>query len=509
MPVLSAARRSRLLAAAGLGVLVATVALGAAPALAHDGSSVVAGDDRPEPGPVTPEAIAALEAFRARIAAGEFANAGAADPVVGPTSVTSPNVKYIGTIPQTTDGVGARVVGNRLFVTSTKDLQIFDITDPTIPSRMGSIAVNVEFENEEVPTDGKVLGISGQTPTVNSNGVCVGQAILRGCIALYDVRGSAPVLIQNVVDVGDHTSTCIEVDGNTCAYMYGSSGSITDLRGVLATPRVPATKLAGNWQKSLRDRGFPVASGHHQTQVRPGVLLTATIPTYLVSVNAADGGSIEMPAVLGRADFSGAPDDKTRFTHGVEWARGGTDKIMLSGGETNFTVTCDPEAGAFSTFVTGGTPNAPTFAFADQVRPKAGNFLDGNSPDGSFKLGCSVHWFKPHATFNNGGLVALAQYENGVKFERVESNGKITEVGFFLPLGGATSAPHWAPDGKTVYAVDYQRGLDIIQYNGELFVGGGGAEPVVPEVPLAALLPLGALLLFAGAYAVRSRALAG
>jgi hypothetical protein len=492
--------RPRRRAAAGAGALaLALVALMPGTALAHDGSNGLDRNAVEAPGPVTPEAKAALAAFQARGAAGS-----ATDPTVGPGYVASPNVKYLSTIPQTTDGVGARVVGNRLFVTSTKDLQIFDITNPTIPSKLGSISLNVEFENEQVPTDGKVLGISGQTPTVNTQGVCPGNVSL-GCIALFDVRGPAPVLLQTVPAVGDHTSTCIEVAGNTCAYMYGSAGSITDLRGVLASPAVPATKVAGNWQQSLRDRGFPIARGHHQTQVRPGVLLTATSPTYLISVNAEDGGSITAPAVLGKADYTGAPDDKTRFVHGVEWARGGTDRIMLSGGETNFQPTCGATNGAFSTFLTGGTPNAPTFTFADQVRPVAGSFLDGNPPPGSFHLGCSVHWFEPHPTFNNGGVVALAQYENGTKFEKIAADGKITEVGFFLPLGGSTSAPHWAPDGRTVYAIDYQRGLDVLRYDGPLYVGGlDDPAAAVPEVPAAAVLPLaGAVLL--GALLVHRR----
>jgi len=34
---------------------------------------------------------------------------------------------------------------------------------------------------------------------------------------------------------------------------------------------------------------------------------------------------------------------------------------------------------------------------------------------------------------------ALASCENGAPFERIDPNGKITEVGFLEPLGGATS----------------------------------------------------------------------
>ena len=476
------------------------------PASAHTGAPN--GLDRTAvdaPGPATPEAEAALLDFQHRAELGEFARVAADDPIVGPGYVSSANVTYVGTIPQTTDGVGARVVGNRLFVTSTKDLQIFDITDPVIPNKLGQIAVNVEFENEQVPTDGKVLGISGQTPTVNGDGICPGNVSL-GCVALFDVRGTAPVLVQTVPSAGDHTQTCVDYEGETCAFMFGSSGNVVDLRGFSATPRVPATKAPFNWQDVIRASGVPalkLSSGHHQTQVRPGVLMTASIPQYLISINAADGGSPAQPKILGTVDFQGAPDAKTRFTHSTEWARGGTDRILLSGGETNFQPTCGASNGAFSTFRVSGDPLVnPTFTFADQVRPVEGNFLDGNPPAGSYKLGCSVHWFEPRQDFHDGGIVALASYENGTKFLDIAEDGTITEVGFFLPLGGSTSAPHWAPDGKTVYLVDYTRGLDIVQFGEGLAPG-----PVVPEVPLVLLLPVAALVV--GTAMLRRRRSAG
>jgi hypothetical protein len=154
--------------------------------------------------------------------------------------------------------------------------------------------------------------------------------------------------------------------------------------------------------------------------------------------------------------------------HGVEWPRRGTDRILLTGGETNFQPTCDGLRGAFATFRMGGTTARPKFTFADQVRPVAGNYVDGNPPDGAYHLGCSVHWFQPHPNFRDGGLVAMASYENGTRFKKISSKGKITEVGFFEPLGGATSAPHWAPDRRTVYAIDYQRGIDVLRWTGPL-----------------------------------------
>lgn len=384
-----------------------------------------------------------------------------------PDYVSSDNVKLVRRLPLVADGVGARVVGHYLYVTSTKDLEIYDIATPGDPQRVGSVNVDVEFENEQVPTNGTVLGISGQTGAITPTMPCPPTGTRVSCLAIFDVRDKAhPRQVAAVNGAGDHTSTCVL----GCSYMYGSAGHITDLRGVLG-PDHTARLTNDNWVTYLKSKGYPFfTSPHHQTEIRPGIVLTASDPMYLLSLRAVDGASATRPKVLGRADYLGAPEDQKRFVHGVEWPRQGFDKIMLSGGETNFQPTCGPTNGAFSTFVNAGTATAPKFRFVDEVRPVPGNYLDGNPPQGTYALGCSVHWFEPHPTFHNGGLVALASYENGTRFKRIAADGKITEVGFFEPIKGATSAPHWAPDGRTLYAIDYERGLDVLRYTGPLFV---------------------------------------
>ncbi|MCW2606636.1 MAG: hypothetical protein JWO60_1329 [Frankiales bacterium] len=391
----------------------------------------------------------------------------------GPGYYASDNITFVKNVREAADGVGGRVVGDRLFVTSTKDLLVFDISTPTDPKKLGSVNIHAEFENEQVPTDGKLLGISGQTSTVTpQGGVCQADSeASRGCLVLYDVsKPEAPRLVQQIKGAGDHTSTCLTYEGQTCAFMYGSSGSISDTRKALSDP-TPITESATNWLTvlgpQLRSKGWTGAlptRTHHQTEVRPGVVLTASVPMMYFSINAADGGSPEKPKLLSIASHLAAPDGKTRFVHSVEFPNAGKGRIMLSGGETNAQPRCGAENGAFSTFTTGnsGTNAAPTFTYADTYKLVEGTYTDGNTPAGGFKLGCSVHWFEQHPTFDNGGLVALAAYESGTKLLDISKDGTISERGFYLPVDSSASAPHWAPDGTTLYVVDYLRGLDVL-----------------------------------------------
>ena len=100
--------------------------------------------------------------------------------------------------------------------------------------------------------------------------------------------------------------------------------------------------------------------------------------------------------------------DDAQSTGGGDDAQstGGGDNAQLSGGETNAQSTCSEDNGAFSLFVfivAGDKGTAPTLRHADQHKSKEGTYADGSTPAGGDKLGCSVHWFEQHPTFEDGG----------------------------------------------------------------------------------------------------------
>jgi hypothetical protein len=375
-----------------------------------------------------------------------------------PDAVMSSNVEYLGSLKQDVGlTTGAKVVGKRLFVTSGKNISIYDISDPANPAPLGSMKANVAWENEEVPTNGKVLAVASDFYSV---GVpeCVAAMAATGCVQFFDVRDPANIKQVGTIPIANHTAEC----ALDCRYFYGRAGTIIDARGILdGTP----PKVIGNWIDELAAQGVAEKSCHHIREIRPGVLLTACQPFAAISINAADGGSPAHPKVL----YTG---EAAKFVHSARWPRQGQDKFVLIGGEKNFTGRCELNDSEFSVYSADRVLSGQATQFdgpLSQVGP-AGNgvYADGKPVAGA--LGCSVHWFQEHPTFHDGGLVAISEYEDGVRFLEVTPAGKIVEQGYFLSLGSSSSSPKWAGKDDVLYSIDYQRGIDILRWKGKHYV---------------------------------------
>src|SRR5206468_7083653 len=91
------------------------------------------------------------------------ANVGAAltalpGPLGAALGYSSPNVEYVGSIP--TEGpsdTGGRLVGHYFYVTSWRDISIYDVADPVHPVLMSKITFPFRFENEDVAGNGNIL----------------------------------------------------------------------------------------------------------------------------------------------------------------------------------------------------------------------------------------------------------------------------------------------------------------------------------------------------------------
>jgi hypothetical protein len=384
-----------------------------------------------------------------------------------PDAVMSPNVEYLGSIKQDVGmTAGAKVVGDRLFVTSGKNISIYDISNPASPQALGQLFTNVAWENEEVPTNGRVLAVASDFYSVVPE--CVAALAPAGCVQFFDVRDPANIKQVGTIPIANHTAEC----ALDCRYFYGKAGTIIDARGILngRSPRV-----VGNWHDELAEQGVKEESCHHIREIRPGILLTACRPFAVISILAKDGGSPAHPRVL----YTG---EAAKFVHSARWPRSGRDKFVLTGGEQNFTGRCELNNSEFSVYSAEDVLRGKSTKFEGpvaQVGP-AGNgfYADGKPVAGA--LGCSVHWFQEHPTFRNGGLVAISEYEDGVRFLQIRKDGSIVEQGYFLSLGSSSSSPKWAGKGNVLYSIDYQRGIDILRWKGAHYVPGVKEKGRVP-----------------------------
>ena len=141
----------------------------------------------------------------------------------GPDWVSSDNVEYLGSIKQDVGlTTGAKVVGNRLYVTSGKNISIYDITKPETPVALGSMKVNTAWENEEVPTNGKVLAVASDFYSITAS--CLSQMRVTGCVQFFDVRDPSNVKQVGTIPIANHTAECV-LD---CQWFYGRAGTTVE-----------------------------------------------------------------------------------------------------------------------------------------------------------------------------------------------------------------------------------------------------------------------------------------
>jgi hypothetical protein len=383
--------------------------------------------------------------------------AGPASAGPGPGYFATDNVEWLGNIPLNTDSAGARILGSHLYVTEDRGLTIYDISDPALPKPVGfhPLPQTPYYTEEDVDTNGKILLIGSY------GDLTTGIAPINN-LFVFDVSNkSLPTLIGQVQGADAHTISCI-LD---CTWAYGSNGRVVDLRD----PTAPV--IAGNWRTAA---GVP--GTHDVTEVAPGIVVTSSNPLFVLDAREDPAN----PEVL----LTASPGDN-RFLHGNLWPHGGTDRFLLAGGET--VGDCDTtSAGAFMVFerqLDEETGEVIGFEMTDDYRVETGLPPDGRSPYDQY----CAHWFTTHPTYEDGGLVAMGWYEHGTRFLNVTDEGQIEEIGWFLPLGGSTSAAYWATD-EILYSVDYQRGIDILRFTGEpsegeVFVPGTGAGLEAAALP--------------------------
>ncbi len=346
------------------------------------------------------------------------------------TGVFSENVEWLGNVVISQDAVGGRIVGKYFYANDQNKVMIFDISDPVSPKLTGAVLMPQEWELSREDLDG-------------NNKVIVVPNL--GRLYVIDVEDKSNPQVIGEAPGGQHTQSCIL----NCTWAYGSDGNIHDLRDP-ANPKLMKEKWGDN---------LPAKGGHDVQEVAPGLVLTATQPQMLLDVRK-NPLKPKLLAMGGNTDG--------RFIHSSRWPNKAKDKFLLVGGERNLTPRCseDPGRGAFMTWDASKWKKTKTFTMIDEYYAKNGTYTDGNPPANPGIGGCSAHWMEAAPTFKNGGIVAMAFFGHGTRMFRVDKKGKISEAGYFIPIAGETGAVYWA-NKEIMYAVDYNRGIDILRYTGK------------------------------------------
>ena len=359
-------------------------------------------------------------------------------PPAGPSAggYSSPNVEFVKNFPQHADTAGGRKVGDYFYITTERDLTIYDVSEPIDPVEVGNLVLpelgEPVFTEEDPDTNGEIL-------LVGNNGV----------LMVIDVSDKTdPQVLSTLDGADDHTISCV-LD---CTWAYGSEGTIVDLRDPENPVLSPST-----WKTD------DIESEHDVTEVSPGIVLTSTQPMKLLDARTDP----EHPTVLASTPF-----EKDRFVHANRWPRGGTDDFMLVGGEAVGPGCSENVSASFSTWDARTFRETGATRQIDEFRLGPGLVTEGRAPESSF----CVHWFDEHPYYANGGLVAISWYEHGTHFLQIGRDGQIEEVGWFLGGSGQASAAYWI-DERTVYVADYIRGLDVLRFTGDI------GSPPAPETP--------------------------
>ena len=372
-------------------------------------------------------------------------------PDVPGTTLTSPNVRHLGTIPLEGVGVSMRVVkvGNqvRAFVSGALGLSIYDATDPRHPLLLGHLPIyNWENEDIAVSRDGQRAIITEFTGSFYFHVIDVSNPMLPRLLGTLPLRAA-------------HTAECADVH---CDFAFGAEGQTFDLRVPDRPVELPAEQSWG----VLTGAG----GGHALHQDAAGYWISDTMPLVMFK---------EAPDPLHLKVFTrGAITKNTAYQHNNVRPRadrwkprragdtGGPlrdGELLLGEGETNFEPSCSGGSGAFSTWSLVDFDKHKPMKQLDVLRPVTGAVGDANP---AFNvLGCSGHWFSQRDGADGQILVAAAWYEHGTRFLSVNPrNGKISQVGWFQPQRGSTSAAYWM--GKdTVWTVDYHSGIDVLAFD--------------------------------------------
>ena len=347
---------------------------------------------------------------------------------------TSGPVEYLKTISfDAGTAWGGRIVGDYFYLGSYRHFSIYDVSEPENPLLVSTTPlIGQGLTMEDIDTNGKILVLTAQRPVVGDE------------LQVWDVSDkAAPTKIATVAGAGDHTATCV-LD---CKWAYGSTPdkSIVDLRD----PTNPM--LVGSWESLGADYV------HDVTEVSPGWVVASTDPMMYI-----DARNPAKPLLVAHQDMqeSLGPPTQQQIVGSNRWPRDSRDRFLLVAYETPFSGQCNASQGTFQVYDASKWRSKKKLQITGAYHVHNGSYSEGDPPANA--VGCSALWFQHHPDFHNGGMVAAAFAEHGMRLLDVQPTGRVEELGYYVPYGGSSSAAYWVND-EIVYSIDLTRGFDVLR----------------------------------------------
>ena len=352
----------------------------------------------------------------------------------GPGGFTSDNVTWVANIPLDAPAIGGRVISvkgqRRFYVSGTKGLSIYDVSNPELPLLLGTLA-NPHWENESV-----AVSDDGGTVVLTSD-PGFGQPPVTYVVDATLV--TAPHVVS-VIPEGAHTVTCANT---ACSHIYSDVGWVYDI-SERAAPRAVAASRTGSPHYASRDAaGLLWADGdvidprknpERPTRKRLGVAGWHN--------NLSPNAEKWKPR---------APGDRSPALRPGELVIGNGETWLAPG-------VCNESSAGISTYSVTNFDQGGRAREIDTILPVNGDYQDGNPAVDA--VGCSAHWFDYRK-----GIVAAGWYDHGIRFISVnERTGELAEVGFYQPVTTEAWAAYWVDDDH-VYSVDAVRGIDILRFD--------------------------------------------
>jgi hypothetical protein len=413
-----------------------------------------------------------------------------------PTGAISPNVEFLSNLPIPT-AIALGFIGNTVFVSTVLGIYSVDVTDPTNPQLLGALPMYI-WENEHMQVDParNLLFIARDPRGFTSPAT---TAFPYGAVQVIDVSNPR-VMVQvgyHMQPTG-HTASCI----NDCKFLW------------VAGPASPALQVPGGadptwggrpvWGVDISDPTNPVDCPHFiDLNNHAGVTdydHVADVDAMGVAWVAGSGhirgywtqgqhldpvtGKVQTATACDPVPYGGGnvAEGQLKVQGGVIHNTGRNLNVSVDGrpgdaiaATEEVNVTDCKTSGRFLTYDLGGSYTGQSWTPSGKgyTLRRLDAWTPENQPGSS---GCdSAHWF----TDRGDGLIAIAFYTQGTRLLDIRDPRHIREVGFFNVQNTNTWAAYWHGDNY-IYVADFQRGLDILRYHGDLGAATRGAGTTSP-----------------------------